>query len=401
MKKIIITILIIAIIGSLGTIGYFIYNQNKTPKGSNMTTTTPLPLFPIASTTVGEVTNTGSTTSGGLSPAMGVPNRPELSQMSIANLSTVAIGKNLVTVFVEKGTGNLYSLDNQNNMTRLSNTTISGIGEAYLGSDSSGWRSILRQEKNGQISTYLSQLKASLATSTGPSELKTSNWVNPLSLAVSPGSSKIAYLEQQKDGSANLYTSDWSVKSSKKIWSSPLTEWSISWPKDNIITITSRASFDYPGASYSLNLTTGQSKKILSDINGLTVKSSPDNQRLVYSKSLLGGVSLYQYDLATGTTRLLDLNTLPDKCVWFDNDILYCAVPKKIPSGNYPDSWYQGKTVFSDDIWRLDLKQRTNTLAYSLKGNYDLSNLVINKQAGWLYALNKADNTLQAFSLRP
>ncbi|MFA6476340.1 MAG: hypothetical protein WCV68_02880 [Candidatus Paceibacterota bacterium] len=401
MKKIIITILVIAIIVSLGIIGYFVYNQNKTTLPPT-TMTTPSPLFPIASTTGGEIINTGSTTiSGGPSSAMGVPNRPELSQMSIANIGTVVVGKNLITIFVEKGTGNLYSLDNQNNMARLSNTTLPGIGEAYLGSDTSGWRSILKQEKNGQISTYLGQLKMNSASSTEPSELKTTNWINPLSLAVSPGSSKVAYLEQQKDGSANLYTSDWSIKSSKKVWSSPLTEWSIAWPKDNILTITNKASFDYPGSSYSLNLTTGLSKKVLSDINGLTVKSSPDNQRLVYSKSLLGGVSLYQYDLATGTTRLLDLNTLPDKCVWVDNDIIYCAVPKKIPSGNYPDDWYRGKKVFADDIWRLDLKQKTNTLVYSLKGNYDLNNLIINKQAGWLYALNKADNTLQAFSLKP
>lgn len=407
MKKAVITILIVLIIASLAVIGYFIYNQNKAGASNLIQSISgnvkaPISLFPIGTTTPNPspaIAGDQATTSTPVQ-SLGVPNRPELSQMNIASIAVITVNKNLKTIFSDKSSGNIYTLDDQNNPNRLSNATLPAMGESYFGSDASGWRAILRQEKGGQVSTNIGLLKIT-GSSTGPFELKISPWINPSSLAVAPNGSKIAYLETQLDGSATLYTNDWNLKSTKKVWSSPLKEWVVNWPKDNLISLTSRASFDYPGTASVLDLKTSQSKVILNNINGLTTNTSPDGQKIIYSKSLLDSFSLYQYDQATGTSRLLDLNTLPDKCVWFDNDILYCAVPKTIEPGRYPDDWYQGKISFSDNIWRIDLKQRTTLLAYPLKGNYDLVNLTINKQTGWLYALNKSDNTLQAFSLKP
>ena len=405
MKKAIIIILILLIIASLAVIGYLIYSQNKTGASNLIRSLSgaieaPISLFPVGTTTSDTIATTSDQMATSTqAQSLGVPNQPELSQMNIASLAVITINKNLQTILADKNSGNIYSLDDQNNLKRLSNATLPAMGESYFGSDTSGWRAILRQEKNGQIFTNIGLLKVTSSTSTGPFELKISAWINPSALAVVPNGSKIAYLETQPGGGANLYTNDWNLKSAKKVWSSPLKEWVVNWPKDNLISLTSRASFDYPGVAYILDLKTNQSKTILSDVNGLMTNASPDGQRIIYSKSLLNSFSLYQYDLATGTSRLLDFNTLPSKCAWFDNDILYCAVPKTIPAGRYPDDWYQGKVIFSDNIWRIDLKQRTTLLVYPLKGNYDLINLVINKQTGWLYALDKSNSTLQAFTL--
>ena len=256
----------------------------------------------------------------------------------------------------------------------------------------------MRQIKGLNIVNEIGQIKLD---SSAPTTLNPHLWdISLSSLALSPNSQKISFLTEITDKTI-LYTTDWSLQKPKKLWSSPLSSWNISWPKDSLIVITSKPSYDYPGVAYFLDAQTGKETKILNNINGLNLSVSPNGDKLIYTKSLLSGFSLYSYDTKVEESRLLDFNTLPDKCVWSDNDTLYCAVPKNIPTGHYPDNWYQGKISFSDNVWKIDLKQKTTTIVSTLKGDYDLYNLVINKQTGWLYALNRGDNKLQAFSLKP
>lgn len=51
--------------------------------------------------------------------------------------------------------------------------------------------------------------------------------------------------------------------------------------------------------------------------------------------------------------------TLPEKCADAE-DALWCAAPLFLPSGTYPDMWYQGAVSFDDELWRID---RTNGVA--------------------------------------
>lgn len=415
MKRAIIVILVILILGSLGLIGYFIITQNQSnlgglssllPKKTASTSLPAIPVnpFPVASQITEEIASTSSSSSPINTPntsttSTALSGRAIVGGLDITGLSVSLINKKMVTLFVDRETGNIYSLDEQNNIKRQSFTTIPLIGEAYLASSGSIINIILRQIKNISVVNQTGQLK--MGTNTEPGELTYREWkVSPSSLAISPNGQKIGYLVDDL-GQGILYISDWTFQKPKKVWSSVLSSWNIAWPNNNLISITTRPSYNYSGVNYLLDLQTGKTKKTLSNINGLTVSVSPSGERIIYSKSLLSSVSLYSYDVKTGESRLLDFNTLPDKCTWFDSDVIYCAVPKAIPAGNYPDDWYQGKVSFTDNIWRINLKQKTSNVINQPKGNYDLVNLTINKETGWIYAINKGDNKLQAFSLKP
>ena len=218
-------------------------------------------------------------------------------------------------------------------------------------------------------------------------------------MAISPDKSKFFTLESTAPSAVAGYLNDWEKKIHRQVWSFPVADWRADWSKSDLISLQTRPSGNDRGYLYFLNLSNGRFSKILSDITGLTTLTSPDGQRVVFSNSSLGGVDLYSYDLATQKSFSLGLKTLAEKCSWIDATNAYCAVPRQLPNGLYPDDWYQGKVTFADDIWRLDLKQRTVSLVLRVNGSYDLTSLVISTKRGWLYAINRKDGTIQAFAL--
>jgi len=408
-KKIIIATLVILIIASLGTIGYLFYSQNKTSLigqtvNQVVKTVTQINPFPIATTTITPNTETDNSSLPDTQNNLDNPTTTErlsnqdLSQISVAGLAVLKIGNSLTTVFVDRSTGNFYSLDRQNNSTRLTNTTLSGVGKVYFGQNKNKGYVLLRQLKDNQINNLSGQL--TLSTTSSITNMTTSPWPKTFyDFTVSPDKQKVFVLTKTDNGSTVALTTDFDLKTPKQVWTSPLTDWQVSWPTTNLIALLTKPASDYAGSLFTLDPSTSKVTRVLSNINGLTAKVSPDGKKLIYNRSLLSSFSLYQYNIGSGVSELLEFNTLVDKCVWSGNDILFCAVPKSIPAGRYPDDWYMGKVSFADDIWKIDLKQKITTQVAPLRGNYDLIDLTLNDETGWLYAINKNDNTLQAFSL--
>jgi len=418
-KKIIIAILIILIIVSLGIIGYVIISQNPNvnlarfwPIGStadNQTPKVPANFFPEATTTTNSLLNPtrapNTTSASTSSPDNFVSDNPNLAGRSALGLALVNNNKKERVLFIDRASGNLYEITDQNELVRLTNETISNIGEIYWGQDKAGERVILRLPalpaqagQAGQI-TNLSGLIKPSATSTDLGKL-TSQTLSPdiRALAVAPDGTKFFTLETSANGIIG-FLNDWSGKNKKKIWSFAFGDWQATWPKANIISLQTRPSASDSGYLYFLDPATGKFTKIISGIAGLTTKISPDGQKIIFSRSNLGQFGLYLHDVASQKTSSPGVNTLPEKCTWGDNNTLYCAVPRAIPTGLYPDNWYQGKITFTDDVWKIDLAQKTTALIFPLKGNYDLVNLVLAPKRGWLYAINKPDNSIQSFSL--
>jgi hypothetical protein len=143
-----------------------------------------------------------------------------------------------------------------------------------------------------------------------------------------------------------------------------LIEWLVSWPKEGTITLTTKPSATIPGFLYFLNSQTGNFSRVIGNINGLTTKTNRDASEVLYSDSLSGTPKLYLLNVKSGERKLLLWNTLPEKCLWSNTDvkIVYCAVPKGFPTGDYPDAWYQGLVNFTDDIWMINTSTMASTL---------------------------------------
>lgn len=399
MKKIIIAILAIAAIGSLGSVGFLFYQQQRTVVGEENPDQLG-DLFPVAQKTPTDNLDQPDFNQTEITANQSLENL-NAKQLEIGGLATLPLAGKLETVLVEKKTGHLHTLGNQNNPVRVTNFTLPATTDIIWGYGPNTWYVLFQQPDNNEIKRTLGKI-----TTTAPDDglfaIKTTPWfLDHSDLAVSPQGDKFIYLNRNAAGAGTLYLNDWSLVKPVKLWSSFLADWRIDWPHDKTATIVSRPAYDYPGSAYLINPQTKKVEKILNQINGLTVKLSPDGRQLIYAKSALNGFALYQYEVASRASRLLDLKTLPEKCVWGKADVLYCAVPRTVPTGHYPDEWYQGKIAFSDDLWVIDLKQKTTHRLHQPNGQYDLVNLTVNQETGWLYAKNKNDDTLQAFGLNP
>lgn len=217
--------------------------------------------------------------------------------------------------------------------------------------------------------------------------------------AVSPDGSQLFFLVPMSGFGISGIVSNSDGSGQKKVFESPASEWSAQWVTKDLIALTTLASRESPGYLYFLNPTTGDFKKILGPIRGLTTLVAPDGKRIIYSSSTDRGIVTRLYTLETGALKNLDLATLPEKCIWQDASIVICGVPKLVPGGQYPDSWYQGLVSFSDVVWKIDATNNTTSLILSPDQSFDIVKPQLSPDRSYFYFINKSDQTLWSYRL--
>jgi hypothetical protein len=128
--------------------------------------------------------------------------------------------------------------------------------------------------------------------------------------------------------------------------------------------------------------------------------------KILYSETNSEGkdLKLKIADLEKKTVSELNLVTLPEKCVWSqDNRTLFCAVPKTIPEAAIlPDDYYKKKITFNDDFWRINLDTQEMTKIFEAKGlektSYNAKELLLPPLENYLLFINQKDGLL--YSLR-
>lgn len=287
----------------------------------------------------------------------------KLSNEPVAGAVIFNIGTTSVVRFVEKGTGNVYEArSDSNRIERLTNTTIPQIVRAMWLPDGSGFLAQTILLENEIVETSFVKLAKSeddaILESTTPYNVTISKLPTGIKeLTIRPDSAKIFYYTRSSSsGSSSWYISNPDGTSQSLVYTSPITEWVPEWISSNIIMMTSKASFSTLGYTYAFNI----SKKTLQTQGvGITGLSTNSNQDGTFILASVGGnfPHLFVFDLKNSQTLDTGENVLSEKCVWTkqENPEVYCASPKQIPSGNYPDSWYKGTVSTDDYIKRMDL----------------------------------------------
>ncbi len=308
--------------------------------------------------------------------------------------------------YINKATGNIYqTFADKIDERKFSSVVVPKVYEAYFGNGGNSVVVRYLKDDGKTVETYVGTLQKEYlgADSVGNNTL-TGSFLpeNISSISISPDSNKLFYLFGVSGSSIGV---SYSLQNSTKvqIFESPFTEWLPVWAKGSIITLTTKPSSDVPGYMYVINPDRKDFNKVLGGINGLTTLASPDGKLVLYSDSSL---SLYIFNTETRDSTSLGINTLPDKCVWNNSgEEVYCAVPRFIPDGSYPDSWYQGEVSFSDQIWRIDARSgNTSMLAdpLSIAGNADIDgvNLSLDNKENFLFLINKKDSYLWELKLK-
>lgn len=100
--------------------------------------------------------------------------------------------------------------------------------------------------------------------------------------------------------------------------------------------------------------------------------------------------------------RSLKISTWPEKCVFGDETVLYCAVPQNLPlgSGLYPEL----AASASDAIYKIDLSSNLGSrLALPSSGNnssFNITKLMISESGQELYFTDRVSGVLRRLRLR-
>lgn len=339
-----------------------------------------------------------------------IPMLRQISSSPIAGgISFDRDGKTIIR-YVDRGTGHIYETEAESLENRtLSNTTIPKVYEAIW--SPKGQFVIARylsEKKEGEISSFLINISSATTTIQDVSKNPKNVFLpsNLKQLAVNPSGSKIFYLIDDNSNNILGIVSEPDGSKKKQIFESPLKEWLASWAKDDAITLWSKPSYISSGHMFSLNEKTYSYNSVLGGITGLTVLPDKKGEKILYSEAVENSLKLRLYNSKTGKDALFSFKTLPEKCVWSsqESSSAYCAVPKKIFSAQYPDSWYQGLTSFIDGIWKINLETNATELISDIQsstGNQiDAENLFLSEKEDYLFFTNKKDLTFWSLNLK-
>jgi hypothetical protein len=352
-----------------------------------------------------------------------------LSSTPVGGATLETISTTTLIRFIDRGRGNIYEASNISSEIKvLSNTILPKVYESVWNKNMNVFIALSLSESTDKVSALYSTLqprfspkqsviptKGTKATTTidipvdtslTPYELRGTRFPeNIITIAESPKKDKAILIVKEGDMGVG-YVATFDGKKMTKLFSTPLTEVVVEWPEENTIALHTRAGAYIGGFLYFVNTKTGAMKKILGPLPGLSTKVSHDAKNVIVSvtgdqKNIRSAV----YNIATGRTIDILVNTLAEKCVWskaFVEDA-YCAVPSNIEEGAYPDDWYKGDKSFSDKIWQINSKTGTINMISNLINQADRVidgiDLKLDDKDKYLIFTNKNDLTLWSLEL--
>lgn len=291
-----------------------------------------------------------------------VPRLRKISSEPVAGAAIWNTGTTSIVRFVEKGTGNVYEVASDSvKVERLTNTTIPKVVRAFWLPDGSGFLAQTLVPDSEIIETSFVKLQKNKATSTEEILTPFSTTISKLptgikELSIKPDGSKIFYYTA---GSVSeWFTADPDGTKATKVMTHPLTEWLPKWLSGNTVALQTKSSAGLPGFVYTFDVSSKALKKTGPGVLGLSSNMNSDGSfNLVSSSRSLP--QLFLINNKTSASTPIQAGTLAEKCVWLEEKTptAYCAVPNNLPTGKYPDDWYQGLVSTNDSIQRIDLSK--------------------------------------------
>ncbi|MDO8579633.1 MAG: hypothetical protein Q7R72_02050, partial [bacterium] len=370
MSKKAFTIFIIFILIVMGILGWYFFVRTEIVPGSETeTTTSSSDLFPFGKKPATTETESGSLITnpsdeqnqtinlGGTNGSNNESNEvlPRLRQISTvptAGMVVFDVGSTTLIRYIERATGHINETTSVSLVEKkISNTTIPKVYEALWSSD--GSRLLIRYVKDD--SSIIRTFYAKIATTTRPEQAIEGIFLPDDIREVSVSGSKIFYMTETSSGSQGILANiDGSAKTS--VFSSSFNDWRFSLSSPTGAIIFTKPSGVTEGSAYILNTGNGSYSKVAGNFSGLVALGNADNSLILISATVNRGLITMVFDPKTNKNENVSVQTIADKCVWSvkSKNIVFCAVPRSLPNGIYPDDWYKGKISFDDSVWKIN-----------------------------------------------
>jgi len=399
-KKKIYAIIILLIILAVGFGVWFFFGDNGSDKedgapfGSNA---------PFGSSGEGGGFSGGSGEGGVAGEDGKIPQLYQITNAPIAGAAGFTRGEGTTTPFVrfmDRASGNVFELSYEDFTTqRITNTTIPRVHEAFFTKKGSGVVARYLDDDGQTIKTFMGDINepevdGEIGTIEGrflPEGIRETS--------VSSNGSSLIYINPENASGELVRMSLKNPDDRDVIFSFPFSEWLIDW--EDRVYLTSKPSGVAQGYSYALN--GGELEKVAGGI-GLTVLPSPSGRFILHSDTGQGTLGLRMRNVDADNSRTVPFNTLPEKCAWNDAETrVYCGVPKEIPAGTYPDTWYQGVVQFSDSLQMFSTKTNVSSSISALDTQsgqpIDVVHPFLGPEGKYFFFTNKRDGTLWSFRL--
>ncbi|MBI5134567.1 MAG: hypothetical protein HZA81_04285 [Candidatus Taylorbacteria bacterium] len=410
MSKKTFTILVIAVLAIFAIVGWYIWNRSSSNIPEETGENVQGGLFPGGTGSQGGATGgTGEGEEGdeGLVIDLGggsSSEKPRLRQLSTSPSAGVVAfdkGETVFMRYVERATGHIYETsDETTSSTKISNTTLPKIHEALWSKD--GSKLLIRYLKDGIVRTFYAQLSTS-----SPEAALEGLFLQDGISSVSVQGNRAFYLDETGAGAQGIVSE---MNGSKKtvVFSSTFGDWDAVWSSPKAITLYSRPSGKSGGSAYLLDSATGAYTKVIGGTLGLRPLGNVDGSFVFYSGSDgADGLASAVADVKEENSFGVGVSTLSDKCVWSAKEkvSIYCAVPRFIESGLYPDDWYKGRISFEDSFWKINVSTGVTEEIFNPLSeagvSMDIFDLSLDEKETMLVFRNKRDMTPWAYALVP
>ena len=409
-KKIIIIISIVLIILLLGLVAfYFIVpkNNNENPGGGLSIFRNFFPFGGESATSTDEEEGSGFEEQPPLQPNYTQKLR-QLSFVPVAGAGVLDVKAGTVVRFIEKATGHIYEVELFSpKQGRISNTTIPVVYDAVWGNKNNSLITRYLKADDMTVDTYsltVKEVGTTMDSTTSPQADNTiSGIIFPENISdVSVFDTNVFYL-MQGDNFSNGYVSNFSGGNKKLIFNSPIKEVNYQFVNTKTVALTTKPHQNFPGFLYFVDTGTGQVKKILGDVLGLSTLVNTLATKVLYLNQ--GNNKMSVFDVKNKINTEVVPATFPEKCAWSkkDVDFIYCGVPKQAIGSSSLTDWYMGFVSFSDDIWIYAIENNVSGIVTNLTSDsgkvIDVYKPIISENGQYLIFINKIDNTLWSLDL--
>ena len=319
--------------------------------------------------------------------------------------------------YIEKETGNVHDVRVRDGAdTRMTNTTIPRVYEAYFGLNGSAvifrYLDVDPLSQRDVIKTSLGYINLPANVTDGSGSVIIEFLPDDITdVSVSPNGKALFYLLKTAEGISGS-TIDLATKNTREIFRNSFSEWLPALLDDGAVILTTKPSGAVAGFAYRYDPIKRTLERTLRNKLGLTTLPNSSGSRILYEENISRNVIFGVFDRngfpgEEGNTAYesgLPISTLPEKCAWSrDNVHLYCASFSGNPGANIPDDWYQGTMAFKDTFWAVDTT--TNEGVYivdpmtAIKKSFDVIHPSLSTNEHYFIFVDKNDESLWAMTI--